>query len=86
MNRPTINLSGFDSFTPADATRPGYFHVWKQDRCETCNSPVAAANSLTIAPEGGSDVLVEMGMIARPYPGDGYHDEETGMEVCDNCP
>lgn len=72
--RLTPHTDGSDQFT-----------LYELDACETCGGPVVAANSLHVDGESAR-ALIDMGLpVLETLPADGYHDDETGMEVCDNC-
>lgn len=80
-----IDLTAFTHYLPLDT---GYFKVFVMDECETCGGPLAAANAMSILPRGENpeSILVWHGLKrVDTHPADGYYDDETDMEVCDNC-
>lgn len=88
MTRGTITLTDFTHYQVLKRETwvdPVWVRIFVMDECETCGGPVAAANSLQI--EIHEDQLTKNGLKVWSGPLiEGWHDEATGMEVCDNCP
>jgi hypothetical protein len=61
----------------------GKITAFSLDSCETCGHLIQAANSLTLLDPA---LLVRFGMVESDVlPPTGWHDEDTGMEVCEVC-
>jgi hypothetical protein len=83
--RATLDLSEFNGYTPIPGKR-GWFHIYKVDACETCGGEVQAANSMNVSPQGGETILRAAGLTRRETaPVEGFYDDDSGMEACENC-
>lgn len=76
------------TLTPAhriwpDPNHPNLGVLYVPSSCETCGGPVFSDN-ITVHNINTHPTLRRIPRICT-RPSDGYHSEETGMEVCDNC-
>ena len=62
----------------------GIHHLYSTTKCETCGDTIQAPNACHAHEPKGK--LLGLGyQELKSLPAEGWHNEETGMECCDNC-